>query len=220
MQPTVAEGNFIAEAFSAGGPVMYVIALIGLLVIFLIFERASALKSLTLNKKEFIDNIYGMTLRGDIKQAIAYCDSRSTPLTAVIKAGLVQVMNGRSDEEVQVAMDAAILRESPRLSGWSSFLAVLGNIGVLSGLLGTIFGMIKSFGALADADPAEKAEKLSMGISHALNATAFGLSVAIAAIVAFGVFQLLIQRAEDDVVETSMTFMNLVVSNRDKVKVN
>ena len=197
---------------------MFVIAVIGILTVFLIVERLITLKSLTLNKEKVHENLFGLILRGEIKQAIAFCDSKPTPLTNTLKSGLVQVLNRRSDEEVQVAMDASVLRETPRLEGWTSFLAVFGNIGVLIGLLGTIAGLIKSFGGIAEADQATKAALLSKGISEALNCTAFGLFVAIIAIVSFGFFQIRIGRAINDMLESSMTMMNLVVSNRDKVK--
>ena len=209
---------FIQRAFTEGGPVMYIIMLIGLGTLFLVVERFVALKNMSVDKKEFLDNIFGMILRGDLRQAISFCDSKKTPLTNTVKAGLVQAMNKRPDEEIQVAMDATVLRETPRLEGFSSFLAVTGNIAVLAGLLGTILGMIGSFRAVAAADPAEKAQKLSEGISHALNCTAFGLLVAIISIIAFGYFQLRIQRAENEMVESSMSLLNLVVANRDKLK--
>lgn len=127
-------------------------------------------------------------------------------------------MNKRPDEEVQVAMDAAVLRETPRLEGWTSFLAVFGNVSVLIGLFGTIVGLIRSFSGVAEADAATKAARLSLGISEALNCTAFGLLVAILAIVTFGFYQIKIGRAINDMLESSMNLMNLVVSNRDKIK--
>lgn len=215
---TAEQSNWLLHAFAAGGTVMYVIALVGLITVAIILERIFALKNLVVDKKEFTDNIYGMILRGDIRQAIAYCDARISPLTSTVKAGLVQALNRRPDEEIQVAMDAAVLRENPKFEGWTSFLAVTGNVSVLSGLLGTIIGMIGSFAAVAEADQATKAEKLSIGISEALNCTAFGLLVSILAIVAYGYFQMKIQKAENEVIESSMTVLNLVVANRDKLK--
>ncbi len=197
---------------------MIVIAMIGLLVAFLVINRLMALQRLTVDKINIQENLFTMILRGDIRQAIAFCDSRPTPLTNTLKAGLVQVMNRRPDEEVQVAMDASVLRETPRLEGWVSFLAVFGNVGVLVGLMGTIIGLITSFGGVAEADAATKAGRLSRGISEALNCTAFGLIVAIIAVVAYGFFQVRIGRAINDMQESSMTLMNLVVANRDKIK--
>jgi biopolymer transport protein ExbB len=214
----VVYGSFVARAFCEGGTVMYLIAIIGLLTLFLIVERLLSLQRLTVDKTSVNENLFSMLLRGDLKQAIAFCDSRPTPLTNTMKAGLIQVMNKRPDEEVQVAMDASVLRETPRLEGWTSFLAVFGNVSVLVGLLGTISGLIRSFGGVAEADQATKAAMLSQGISEALNCTAFGLLVAILSIVAFGFFQHRIGRAINDMLESSMSLMNLVVSNRDKLK--
>lgn len=210
--------NWIVKAFNDGGPAMYVIAVVGLMVIFLILERFLTLKNLSIDKIDFSDNLFGMILRGELRQAITYCDSRSVPLTNTLKSGLVQVLNRRPDEEVQVAMDAAVLRESPRLEGWTAFLAVFGNVATLIGLLGTISGLIHGFSAVNQADPAQKAELLSKSISEALNCTAFGLAVAVIAILFYGYFQVRIGRASNDMLESSMTLMNLVVSNRDKLK--
>lgn len=224
MEPTAAvavadNSNFIVHAFKVGGPAMYIIALVGFITLILILERFIALRALTVNKNDFNEHLFGMVLRGDIRQALTYCDTKPTPLTSTLKAGLVQVMNQRPDEEVQVAMDASVLRETPRVEGWSSFLAVFGNVATLIGLVGTISGMIKSFqGVAAEGGGAEKAKLLSNGISEALNCTAFGLIVAIMAILAYGYFQLRISRILNDVVESSMSLMNLVVANRDKVK--
>lgn len=206
------------RAFIEGGFVMYVILVIAVLTLILVVERFMSLKNLRVDKKEFSDQVFKMIVGGDIRQAISFCDSRSTPLSNTVKSGLVQVMNKRPDEEVQVAMDAAVMREMPKLEGFTSFLAVLGNIAVLAGLLGTIIGMIGSFRAVSSADPATKAQLLSEGISHALNCTGFGLTVAIIAIVFYGLFQHMIQRSENEMIETSMTVLNLVASNRDKLR--
>jgi len=197
---------------------MILIAIVGLLVLLIIAERFMTLQRLTVDKANLNENLYGLLLRGELKQAISFCDRMPAPLTNTLKAGLVQVLNKRPDEEVQVAMDASVLRETPRLEGWTSFLAVFGNIAVLIGLLGTVIGLIISFGGVAEADAAQKAAMLSKGISHALNCTAFGLLIAIIAIVSFGFFQIKIGRAINDMVESSMNLMNLVVANRDKMK--
>ncbi len=215
---TVENMNPVVRAFSEGGFVMYVILVIAVLTLILVIERFIALKSLRVDKKEFSDQIFKMIIAGDMRQAISFCDSRSTPMSNTVKSGLVQVMNKRPDEEVQVAMDASVLREMPKLEGMTSFLAVLGNIAVLAGLLGTIIGMIGSFRAVSQADPATKAALLSDGISHALNCTGFGLTVAIAAILFYGLFQHMIQKSENELLETSMTLMNTVASNRDKLR--
>lgn len=220
MEPTVnpSAANYIFYAFEKGGPAMYIILGVGCLTVLLILERLITLRALTVDKADFNEHLFGMILRGEIRQAISYCDSKPTPLTGTLKAGLVQVLNHRPDEEVQVAMDAAVLRETPQVEGWASFLAVFGNLATLVGLMGTIMGMIKSFRGVAQAGAAEKAQMLSTGISEALHCTAFGLIVAIIAITGYGYFQVRISRLLNDVAESSMSMMNLVVANRDKIK--
>ncbi|MEK6628753.1 MAG: MotA/TolQ/ExbB proton channel family protein [Bdellovibrionota bacterium] len=210
--------NSLVRAFNEGGIVMYVILIIAILALLLIIERFFTLRSLRINKKEFSDQIFSTIVRGDLRQAISYCNSSQTPLSNTLRVGLEQVLSKRPDKDVQTAMDASVLREVPRLEGFTSFLAVLGNIAVLAGLLGTIIGMIGSFRAVSSADPATKAQLLSEGISHALNCTGFGLIVAILSILFYGLFQHIIQKSENEMIETSMTLMNMVASNREKLK--
>lgn len=210
--------NFVLRAFEEGGTAMYFIAVVGILTVVVIIKQIMALKDASIDARDFNENLFGMILRGDIQQAIAYCDSKPTPLTNTLKAGLVQVMNKRPDEEVQVAMDAAVLRDTPKVEGWVSFLAVFGNLSTLIGLVGTIIGMITAFRGVSAADDAKKAELLSAGISEALNCTAFGLMVAVLAIASFGVFQHRISLVLNEMTESSMSLINLVASNRDKIK--
>lgn len=216
---TAAENqNFILHAFHAGGFMMYVILGLLVLTLIVVVKQLLILKDAGVDKSDFNEHVFGMILRGDIQQAISYCDSRQSPLTNTLKAGLVQVLNRRPDEEVQVAMDASVLRETPKVEGWVSFLAVFGNLATLLGLAGTIVGMITSFSAVNKADDAKKAELLSQGIAEALNCTAFGLVVAILAILMYGFFQFRIGHILNDMTESSMSMLNLVASNRDKMK--
>lgn len=208
----------LARPFCEGGAIMYVIALVGFATLMLMLERALSLKKMSINKNAFSESLFSMILRGDIQQAIAYCDNQPTPLTNTLKAGLIQVLNKRPDEEIQVAMDASVLRETPKIEGWTSFLSVFGNLSVLIGLLGTIIGLITSFSGGGEADTATKAALLSQGISEALNCTAFGLLVAIVAIFGYAIFQTLIGRALVEMVESTMNLMNVVVSNREKIE--
>ena len=211
-------GNFIVNAFHEGGVVMYIIAFVALCVLFLVIERMLSLRKMSVDKVSLNDGLFRMILRGDIQQAVSFCDSKPSPVTNTLKAGLVQVVNRRPDEEVQVAMDASVLRETPRIEGLTPLLALAGNVAVLIGLFGTVVGLIISFSGVAQADAATKSALLSRGISEALNCTAFGLLTAIVALVAYGFFQIRIGRATNDMLESSMELMNLVVANRDKIK--
>jgi biopolymer transport protein ExbB len=116
-------------------------------------------------------------------------------------------------------MDEATLRESPKIEKRTGYLAMLGNVATLLGLLGTIIGLIGAFGAVANADASQKARILADSISEAMNCTAFGLLTAIPALVAYSVLQGRSQHMIDEINESSVSVLNLIVANKDKMKV-
>jgi biopolymer transport protein ExbB/TolQ len=114
-------------------------------------------------------------------------------------------------------MDGAALRELPRIERNTPYLAMLGNIAMLLGLLGTITGMIISFAAVANADASSKAAELARGISEAMNCTAFGLIAAIPSLIFFAILQGKTQKMVDDVNEGAVRVLNLIMENRSKL---
>ena len=147
----------------------------------MIVERALYLFGSSINKDVFLATMQKCILAGDVAKAVKMCSAANAPLARIVQAGLVKV--NRPDEEVQAAMDEAALREIPKIAKRTGYLALLANLAMLSGLLGTVSGLIKSFGAVSgeSVDPSQKARILAEGISEAMNCTAFGLIVAIIA---------------------------------------
>ena len=82
-------------------------------------------------------------------------------------------------EDIEIAMEESMMEIVPRLEKRTPYVALASSIATLLGLLGTIMGLIQAFTAVANANPAEKADLLSASISVAMNTTAFGLMVAI-----------------------------------------
>jgi biopolymer transport protein ExbB len=109
-------------------------------------------------------------------------------------------------------MDEAGLRELPAIEKRTGYLAMLGNLATLAGLLGTITGLIKSFKGVAGVDPSQKATQLSKGISEAMNCTAFGLLTGILGLAAYAWLNGKTQGILDDVAEMKKTVANLVTS--------
>jgi biopolymer transport protein ExbB/TolQ len=198
---------------------MYPIAFMSIFAVTVLFDRFYALffKN-SINKDAFMRGLKKHIYAGDLDKAISYVSSQKrTPLTAVVKAGLINVPKGEA--EVQAAMDEASLRENPKIETRTGYLAMIGNVSTLFGLLGTILGLIKCFGAVAQVDPATKATVLSLGISEAMNCTAFGLTVAIPALLAFSVLQGRTQHMLDEINETTVGLLNLIIANKDKMKI-
>jgi len=208
----------MARRFAEGKNGMYPIALCAILALAIIVERVIVLFfSASISKEGFLRGLKKHIYAGDLDKAINYvAGQKNTPLTNVVKAGLMNVPKG--EEEVQAALDEATLRESPRLEARTGYLAMLGNAAMLAGLLGTVNGLIACFKAVAHVNAADKATILSGGISEAMNCTFFGLLTAIPALVAFSVLNGRTQHLINDINETSVSVLNLVVTNKDKFK--
>jgi biopolymer transport protein ExbB len=203
--------------FQDGGGMMYGILLWSAITLGIIIERALYLFGASINKDVFLATMQKCILAGDVAKAVKMCSAANAPLARIVQAGLVKV--NRPDEEVQAAMDEAALREIPKIAKRTGYLALLANLSMLSGLLGTVWGLIQSFGAVAGAsvDPTTKARVLAKGISEAMNCTAFGLVVAIIALIWFAILNGKTQALEDDINEASVQVLNLVINNRQKV---
>jgi biopolymer transport protein ExbB len=208
----------LAKHYHEGGWMMHPILVSLFFVVGLVIDRIIQLYfRANVDKEAFLRGLKKHIYSGDLDKAISYTASqKKTPLTSVIKAGLINVPKG--DQDVQAAMDEATLRESPKIEARTGYLAMLGNVATLLGLLGTIVGLIGAFGAVANANPADKATILANSISEAMNCTAFGLLTAIPALVAYSVLQGRTQHMIDEINETAVAVLNLIVSNKDKMK--
>lgn len=206
----------IMESFEKGGVWMYPIAAVGVVVLFIVFERAFVLYGKISSRREgFLSQIRSLIMSRNLDKAVQFASHDPSPLAKIVKAGLLKV--NHEDEVVQSAMDEAALKEVPKIEKRTGFLPMLSNVATLMGLLGTIIGLITSFSAVSSADASTKATLLSKGISEAMNCTAFGLIVAIPALVFYAVLQSRTQRVIDDINASAVNIVNLVIVNRDKL---
>ena len=100
-------------------------------------------------------------------------------MARIIASGIARLAHTQRRDDIEYAMEEGVMEALPRLEKRTQYLATLANIAMLLGLLGTISGLISAFAAVANVNPAEKAQMLSASIAEAMNATAFGLSAAI-----------------------------------------
>ncbi|MGE0633198.1 MAG: MotA/TolQ/ExbB proton channel family protein, partial [Pseudobdellovibrionaceae bacterium] len=153
---------------------------------------------------------------GQMEKALkrAQAMSKSQPLGVVASAGIQAAVNMGGKEEIQMKMDEVLIEENSRVEKRIGFLAMFANVATLIGLLGTITGLIHSFAGIANANPAEKAMILSQGISLAMNVTAYGLLVAVPALIMYSVLQNRANRLSDDLNKAAMNlFIQLSFHN-------
>lgn len=204
-------------AFQQGGFWMWPILFISFAGFALMAERIRYLSlASAVRKEEFLNQLNQLVLQGNLERCIALCNQNPTPLTKIVRAGLMAIASRKSVDEVQTAMDAIALREIPKIEKRTSLLAMLANMATLMGLLGTTIGMIGAFGAVSKVAASEKAAVLAGEISMAMNCTAFGLLVAIPLLGAYGWLTTRGTEIVDDVHEAAVATLNFIISNRDK----
>ncbi|MBS1962505.1 MAG: MotA/TolQ/ExbB proton channel family protein [Bdellovibrionales bacterium] len=184
--------TFILNAFHEGGVFMYFILLFGVMSFGLMAERIRTLYfNYTETPADFRTNLLNYLHRNDMTGAETYAQTVGAGSIAakVAAVGIKIRTEGGSEEELQARMDEKLTIETNKVDKLTGFLAMFGNVSTLLGLLGTITGMIRSFAGVASANPADRATMLSKGISEAMNCTAFGLIVAIPALVAYAFLQ-------------------------------
>src|SRR4051812_34844950 len=108
--------QLLATKFHEGGIIMWVILANSAVGIAIIFERFQAVRSASaIRKDELLSHISSYILQGNLDKALQMVSQVRSPLTNIVRAGLVSVKNGKSSEEVQTAMDAVALREIPKI---------------------------------------------------------------------------------------------------------
>jgi biopolymer transport protein ExbB len=206
----------ISTAFHKGGWGMWLILVTSILTIAVIVERAVYLFKASVDKDKLLALLKSQVMSGNVQGAIKVCSGNPTPMTRIVQAGLMKF--NKSDEEVQAAMDEAALRELPKVNARTPYLAMTANFSVMAGLLGTITGMIKSFGSVGSDEGGNKAVILAEGISEALNCTAFGIGGSLVALLGYSMLQGKTTAVTDDINEVTVQVVNLVTTHRAQMQ--
>jgi biopolymer transport protein ExbB len=132
---------------------------------------------------ELIDAVKGALDQGDLGTALESCTSRPCPLSNILAAGFNNISEGF--DVIQDSVSAAADMESEKLMQRVNYLNLLGALGPMLGLLGTVTGMVDAFASLATLSGAAKQSVLALSISQALYTTVVGLLISIPAIVGY-----------------------------------
>jgi len=162
-----------------------------------------------INAKGLLEQLRKLIQANNVDRAIRLCGSTNAPLLRVAKAGLVQVHRG--EEAIATSVEEALVETTPEVKKRISSLWSLANIATLVGLLGTVLGLIKAFGAVGTADPAKRSELLARGISEALHHTAMGLAIAVTAIIFHLILSGMAKKVNSDLELFSMKLENFLV---------
>lgn len=177
--------NVIIKFFQDGGFWMYPILAVGLLGLAFAAERFIKLKILERSNRKTWEEIQPVLKEGNFEQAREMVADNDSAVAQMLSMGLEVQGAVRRRDDIEVAMEEAMMEITPQLEARTIYISMFANIATLLGLLGTIIGLISAFEAVANANPAEKSALLSSSIAMAMNTTAFGLIAAIPLLVCY-----------------------------------
>lgn len=171
--------NSLVQFIQDGGTFMYPILIVGAVGLAIAIERFIKLWSVKLANQATWSRLHPVLVEGDFEKARQMTADNKSTVSQLLSLGLARQGAVRRRDDIEIAMEEGMMEIIPQLEKRTSYIALFANIATLLGLLGTIIGLIQAFNAVANANPAEKADLLSASISVAMNTTAFGLMVAV-----------------------------------------
>lgn len=219
-------GNYLAMVYK-GGPIVPVLLGLLLMVVVFSFERFSVISKAAGkgNLDTFMSSINVSIKQGNIEDAINACDKQQGSVANAVKSALVKYQEVKKEgftseeasETIHKEIEEATALEMPMLEKNLTILSTLVSLGTLAGLLGTVTGMIKAFGALASTGTPDQAA-LANGISEALINTATGISTSALAIVTYNFFTSKIDTLTYSIDEAGSTIVNTYRKFRGSLK--
>ena len=200
--------------FKEGGPFMYAILSVAIFAMAIAFERLFyIIFRANINSPAFMAQIQKLIMANNIDRAIKLCNAEPhAALPKVVKAGLTRA--NRTEKEIENAIEEATLEVGPLIGKRTAYLAMLANIATLTGLLGTIMGLVLAFQAVAKASAETKQALLANGISVAMFTTAGGLIVAIPVLIMHSIIVNRSNKILDDVDQYGLKTVNLLTARR------
>jgi len=179
--------NFsLIEAIKIGGTVMYFLIACSVVSVAIIFERLLYYRGRSrVSRAELMQSVRQQIMGGDIQGAMNTCRNAASPYAAVVSAGLDAVK--LDAKQISDAMEREIIIETSALEERTGIVGTIGSTAVYVGLLGTVWGIIKTFRDISNIGSGGINVVIG-GISEALVCTAAGLIVAIPAVMAYNYF--------------------------------
>ncbi|MGE4297289.1 MAG: MotA/TolQ/ExbB proton channel family protein [Desulfovibrionaceae bacterium] len=198
----------------SGGVLVWPILGVGVVGMLLGLERAWTLTRLRMASDGVLERLEAALRAGRAEDGRSLCAAHgASPACRVLEAGLGHA--GSPRDVLENVFHDAMLREAPRLERFLPTIAVLGAVAPLLGLLGTVTGMIKTFGVMTLLGNSN-ASLLAGGISEALVTTQLGLAVAIPLLLAHHLLERRVDAMLGDMEEKSVAFTVVLLGNREE----
>lgn len=179
--------SFLTWLIEASGYYGLVLGVLSVVMVALILMHVFQVRRDVLLSPEFLEGFEQKLTAKDYQGGFDLARNDDSAVARVLAAGLSKLNRGYN--EAIEGMQEELEVENMALEHRLSYLAMIGSIGPMIGLMGTVHGMIMSFEEIAQSAVSPKPSDLAEGISMALFTTLEGLVVAIPAVVAYGIFR-------------------------------
>lgn len=203
----------LVDFFVSGGIFMYPILLVFAVGVAIAIERYVTLTRITSRNQSAWEKLQEALVAGDFDKARELTSQDDSAISKLLAMGLDRQGVVRRREDIEIAMEESMMEIIPQLEKRTPYIALFANVATLLGLLGTITGLIAAFTAVANANPAEKADLLSASISVAMNTTAFGLLAAIPLLITNQVLVAKTSAIIDSLEMASLKALNVMTAN-------
>lgn len=156
----------------------------------------------------FMASIAKFVKAGEYEKAIKFAKQQKTPLAKAIVA--ILECRGKGAKATQKAVDEVFLTEAPKVTRNIPLIPTLANLATLMGLMGTIYGLMLAFDAIANVPAAQRAQALATGISVAMSSTLWGLLSAVPLMLLHGVIAAKSDGVLQELDEKATKFINMV----------
>jgi biopolymer transport protein ExbB len=205
------------DFFLNGGLFMYPILLVFTIGMAIACERWFQLSRIKIKSRRMWNQLHPVLVEGEFDQARAMVSNDNSAIAQLLGMGLAVQGSVRRRQDIEIAMEESMMEIIPHLEKRTPYVALFSNIATLLGLLGTIMGLIEAFTAVANANPAEKADLLSASISVAMNTTAFGLIAAIPLLIIHAMLTTTTAQIVDSLEMASVKALNIISNSARRV---
>jgi biopolymer transport protein ExbB len=172
--------NFLRWMFDASGWIGVIILLMSFYLVALVSWMAFHFRRVVALPPRLVDDLNELLGRKQYTEAYSRLTGDGSFFAKVLAAGVRRLPAGAA--QAQRAMELANDDASMAMEHRTTYLATVGTLGPMIGLVGTVYGMILSFRVIATAGSSPQASALAAGISTALFATLEGIAISIPAI--------------------------------------
>ncbi len=214
----VKETNFL-EILLKGGPMMYPLGIMSVITVLLILVFMLTIRRNAVVSDRFMNTAESLIRKRDYLGLISFCHRRNECMARVTQKTLdfITANPGAAFENVRDVAQVEGSHQASILSSRITYLADIGGIAPMIGLLGTVIGMIKAFIEISSGEVAGVRQMgLAEGVSEALIATAGGLAISIPALVFYSIFRGRVQKYVAELEAAATHFIALLQGQLDR----